>query len=167
METPWSLDFCLVCDRQTLGGAYCSQACRLAEMDGTAAAAASASASDSEPSSSAMSTITTTHRNPWASQNTETGAALLHFGSTIDIGGFKFPGSSAANYQIPSSTTLEFQAASRPGLTPSSSQTSLSSLQSVSSTTSTPLSGQAKSELQAYFGSFDKVRDWKRRRTSS
>ncbi|EEH35984.2 hypothetical protein PAAG_00307 [Paracoccidioides lutzii Pb01] len=164
METPWSLDFCLVCDRQTLGGAYCSQACRLAEMDGTAAAAA---ASDSEPSSSATSTITTTLRNPWTSQNTETGAALLHFGSTIDFGGFKFPGSSAANYQIPSSTALEFQAASRPGLTPSSSQTSLSSLQSVSSTTSTRLSGQAKSELEAYFGSFDKVRDWKRRRTSS
>lgn len=33
MATEWSLDFCLVCDRQTLGGPYCSQTCRLAELD--------------------------------------------------------------------------------------------------------------------------------------
>ncbi|KAJ5159214.1 uncharacterized protein N7500_008865 [Penicillium coprophilum] len=31
--TEWSLDFCLVCDRQTLGAPYCSQTCRLAELD--------------------------------------------------------------------------------------------------------------------------------------
>lgn len=33
MTTEWALDFCLVCDRQTLGGPYCSQSCRLAELD--------------------------------------------------------------------------------------------------------------------------------------
>ncbi|KAJ5160634.1 uncharacterized protein N7482_007638 [Penicillium canariense] len=33
MSTDWSLDFCLVCDRQTSGGPYCSQTCRLAELD--------------------------------------------------------------------------------------------------------------------------------------
>ncbi|KAE8397571.1 hypothetical protein BDV37DRAFT_291921 [Aspergillus pseudonomiae] len=33
MATGWSLDFCLVCDRQALGGLYCSQSCRLAELD--------------------------------------------------------------------------------------------------------------------------------------
>lgn len=33
--TEWSLDFCLVCDRQTSGGAYCSQSCRLSELDRT------------------------------------------------------------------------------------------------------------------------------------
>lgn len=33
MSTEWSLDFCLVCDRQTLGGPYCSQSCRLVELD--------------------------------------------------------------------------------------------------------------------------------------
>ncbi|KAJ5086300.1 hypothetical protein NUU61_007607 [Penicillium alfredii] len=33
MSTDWSLDFCLVCDRQTSGGPYCSQSCRLAELD--------------------------------------------------------------------------------------------------------------------------------------
>ncbi|KAJ5772812.1 hypothetical protein N7457_007708 [Penicillium paradoxum] len=33
MSTEWSLDFCLVCDRQTMGAPYCSQTCRLAELD--------------------------------------------------------------------------------------------------------------------------------------
>lgn len=33
MSTEWSLDFCLACDRQTSGGPYCSQTCRLAELD--------------------------------------------------------------------------------------------------------------------------------------
>ncbi|KAJ6036067.1 hypothetical protein N7540_000346 [Penicillium herquei] len=33
MSTEWSLDFCLACDRQTMGGPYCSQSCRLAELD--------------------------------------------------------------------------------------------------------------------------------------
>lgn len=37
MSTEWSLDFCLVCDRQTTGGPYCSQSCRLAELDRTSA----------------------------------------------------------------------------------------------------------------------------------
>ena len=35
MSTEWSLDFCLVCDRQTSGAPYCSQTCRLAELDET------------------------------------------------------------------------------------------------------------------------------------
>ncbi|KAI9886880.1 MAG: hypothetical protein M1823_001316 [Watsoniomyces obsoletus] len=29
----WSPDFCLACDRQTTGGVYCSQACRLADLE--------------------------------------------------------------------------------------------------------------------------------------
>lgn len=33
MTNEWSLDFCLVCDQQTLDGLYCSQTCRLTEMD--------------------------------------------------------------------------------------------------------------------------------------
>jgi len=33
MESAWSLDFCLACDKQTSeGGAYCSQACRAADL---------------------------------------------------------------------------------------------------------------------------------------
>ncbi|KLJ08014.1 hypothetical protein EMPG_16526 [Blastomyces silverae] len=176
MATAWSLDFCLVCDTQTLGGAYCSQACRLAEMDGCATAA------DSEPSSP---TTTTAAASPWAAQRAERQhqhqqpSAALQLGPAFDFSGYKFPGSSttsssAARHQETllqcnhqhASSTPSLPSASRRHLSPSSSQTSLSSLHSVSSNSSS-LSGQARSELENYSGSFDKVRDWKRRRTAS
>ncbi|OJD19241.1 hypothetical protein AJ78_00771 [Emergomyces pasteurianus Ep9510] len=167
MATAWSLDFCLVCDRQTLGGAYCSQACRLAEMDGSAPA-------DSEPSSPTTAPVTTTslHQSPWVTQRMEGQPSALHLGPAIDFGGYKFPSSSAQHQETqqqniyPFTSTPSLPSSSRRGLSPSSSQTSLSSLHSVSSNSST-LSGQARSELENYSGSFDKVRDWKRRRTAS
>ncbi|KAL2369059.1 hypothetical protein BDBG_09543 [Blastomyces gilchristii SLH14081] len=160
MATAWSLDFCLVCDRQTLGGAYCSQACRLAEMDGCATTAA-----DSEPSSP---TTTTPVASPWTAQGYQhqhqhQQPSALYLGPAIDFSGYKFPGSSSSSS---SSSTPSMPSASRQRLSPSSSQTSLSSLHSVSSNSSS-LSGQARSELENYSGSFDKVRDWKRRRTAS
>lgn len=34
MSTVCFLDYCLVCDRQTPDSPYCSQKCRLAELDG-------------------------------------------------------------------------------------------------------------------------------------
>ncbi|EEQ86258.1 uncharacterized protein BDCG_01378 [Blastomyces dermatitidis ER-3] len=161
MATAWSLDFCLVCDRQTLGGAYCSQACRLAEMDGCATTAA-----DSEPSSP---TTTTPVASPWTAQGYQhqhqhQQPSALYLGPAIDFSGYKFPGSSSSSSS--SSSTPSMPSASRQRLSPSSSQTSLSSLHSVSSNSSS-LSGQARSELENYSGSFDKVRDWKRRRTAS
>ncbi|KAL2362831.1 hypothetical protein RJZ56_004261 [Blastomyces dermatitidis] len=162
MATAWSLDFCLVCDRQTLGGAYCSQACRLAEMDGCATTAA-----DSEPSSP---TTTTPVASPWTAQGYQhqhqhQQPSALYLGPAIDFSGYKFPGSSSSSSSS-SSATPSMPSASRQRLSPSSSQTSLSSLHSVSSNSSS-LSGQARSELENYSGSFDKVRDWKRRRTAS
>lgn len=45
MSTEWSLDFCLVCDRQTLGAPYCSQTCRLAELDSEGSSRRSSEAS--------------------------------------------------------------------------------------------------------------------------
>ncbi|KAI9850029.1 MAG: hypothetical protein M1838_006169 [Thelocarpon superellum] len=50
-------------------------------------------------------------------------------------------------------------------LTPSSSGSSLSSLQSSSTRDSTCLSDQARHELRSYANSFDQARDWKRRVT--
>lgn len=64
MATPWSLDFCLVCDRQTLGGAYCSQTCRLSEIDSCS--------SGSEPQSP------NTTSQPWA---TADGGPAIDFSS--------------------------------------------------------------------------------------
>ncbi|KAH8693095.1 hypothetical protein BGW36DRAFT_302945 [Talaromyces proteolyticus] len=43
MTTQWSLDFCLVCDQQISGNeAYCSQGCRLADLDQHSSTSASA-----------------------------------------------------------------------------------------------------------------------------
>jgi len=56
MATEWSLDFCLVCDRQTLGGPYCSQTCRLAELD-------LVSSKQSFPSSKTSTTTTKSSRS--------------------------------------------------------------------------------------------------------
>ena len=49
MATAWSLDFCLVCDRQTLGGAYCSQTCRLSEIDRCSSGSEPSSPNASQP----------------------------------------------------------------------------------------------------------------------
>lgn len=113
--TEWSLDFCLVCDRQTLGAPYCSQTCRLAELDRP---------SESLSRSSVDSSSTASH-----------------------------PSSSSS----PSSTNPR-------GLMASSSQTSLSSLQSQSSNS---IADQLQDELRDYASCFDPVRDLKRRLTTS
>ncbi|KAK2753941.1 hypothetical protein FQN54_007300 [Arachnomyces sp. PD_36] len=136
MATEWSLDFCLVCDRQTLGGAYCSQPCRLAELDRSSAG--------SEPSSP------TTSSAAWGN-DASSSAAGLHLTPAFDFAAYKS--------HHPYGTTI---------LTPSSSETSLSSLQSISSTSrSSSVSDQARNELRDYASSFDHVRDWKRRLTTS
>jgi hypothetical protein len=111
MATEWSLDFCLVCDRQTLGGPYCSQTCRLAELD-------LVSSEQSLPSSKTTTTTTKTSRSH-----------------------------------------------SSRSLSPSSSQTSLSSLRSNALFNSVP-SNQFQNELRDYASCFDQVRDLKRRMTS-
>ncbi|EPS31876.1 hypothetical protein PDE_06834 [Penicillium oxalicum 114-2] len=61
MSTDWSLDFCLVCDRQTSGGPYCTQSCRLAELDRTSSTdSPSASTSRDSSSHSRSSTLDAT-----------------------------------------------------------------------------------------------------------
>ena len=165
MAASWFLDFCFVCDRQTLGEAYCSQACRLAELDISSAV--------SEPSS--PTTIAPLDR-AWNGHPPESGSGL-HLGPQFDFASYRALGPSSRRQADPSiandlsfkSNPSSFSAAlrsSRRTLSPSSSQTSLSSLQSVSVSRSS-LSGQARSELQDYTGCFDQVRDWKRRLTAS
>ncbi|KAI1935535.1 hypothetical protein LOZ58_003493 [Ophidiomyces ophidiicola] len=164
MSTDWSLDFCIVCDRQTLGGAYCSQACRLAEMD-------QYSTSDSEPSSP-TTTATNTARSDqsWvgfgkttsSSSNNNNGQSQRPFTPLVLASSLKTP----QGRTTLSSISHIFSGPRRPGLSPSSSHTSLSSMSS-SSTAGAHLSGRVKSELQEYAGCFDQVRDWKRRLTLS
>ncbi|KAL4861609.1 hypothetical protein BDV12DRAFT_179978 [Aspergillus spectabilis] len=135
MTTEWSLDFCLVCDRQTLGGPYCSQSCRLAELD--------------------VSPDTT----PSYTQE-------LRVAPKKDT---SLAGRGATTNHTPKTTQTSYWNSYRPhyqkSLSPSSSQTSLSSLRSTSSQGS-PISTQSQTELRDYASCFDHVRDLKRRLTS-
>ncbi|KAL3459971.1 hypothetical protein BJX64DRAFT_195923 [Aspergillus heterothallicus] len=133
MATEWSLDFCLACDRQTLGGPYCSQSCRLAELD------ASHETKSSYTQESREDMNKKPHSGPRATgpQSTTVGRASWN----------------------------TYRPHYKRALSPSSSQTSLSSLRSNSSQGS-PISSQSQTELRDYASCFDHVRDLKRRLTS-
>ncbi|KAL4975504.1 hypothetical protein BDW66DRAFT_137429 [Aspergillus desertorum] len=135
MTTEWSLDFCLFCDNQTLGAPYCSQSCRLAEID----------VSHDTASSYTLNSRVTSRKSP---------------GLT---------GRGATTKSAPNTTQTSSWNTYRPHyqrtLSPSSSQTSLSSLRSNSSQGS-PISSQFQTELRDYASCFDHVRDLKRRLTS-
>ena len=157
-ELTWSLDYCLACDRQTQGETYCSQSCRLADLE----------TSSRNWSGSTSSIICTS-----SSENTTRGSGF-YLSPAIDFSSYKTsntPSSPAAS-QLSSPLTSYFpgftslQAGVSKTLTPSSSHSSLSSTQSSSSQAS-PLSDQARTELLGYTNSFDHVRNWKRRQTWS
>ncbi|KAA6407955.1 MAG: hypothetical protein FRX48_08306 [Lasallia pustulata] len=164
MEMDWSPDFCLACDRQTSGEAYCSQACRLADLE------------TSEPVSPASGP-----RASWASSRLSSGSGF-YLSPAIDFSAYKSSSLTSAPAASPdlsktrtaygSSPVRRSQSASsqtsspKSSLTPSSSHSSLMSIQTAS-TQGTSLSDQARNELRGYTSSFDQVRDWKRRMTMS
>ena len=125
-------DFCLACDKQC-EGSYCSQSCRLADLE---KAPCSGSAS---PLSHAA----------W--ESTQPGYVLTPAYNFTERDEKRLSTSSASS----SSYTAR-------GLTPSSSRTSLSSA-SGSSSSNTGLSKQAREALEDYFSSFDQTRAAKRR----
>ncbi|OCK81724.1 hypothetical protein K432DRAFT_294808 [Lepidopterella palustris CBS 459.81] len=165
-EMDWSHDFCLSCDRQIAEGAYCSQACRLADLEkaGTSDPAtptnlsSSASSSSSYGSSSsgfylppavnfAAYKTTSRHDSPPTSPN-------YYYATNAYF-------SQSASSQ--SRTALGLSSPPKRSLTPSSSRSSLSSVSSSQPTQG--LSVQAANELRGYVSSFDQVRDLKRRLT--
>ncbi|KAN0079283.1 hypothetical protein V8E54_004497 [Elaphomyces granulatus] len=149
MAMEWSLDYCLVCDRQIVGGAYCSQACRLAEMDQLSDSGSPATGD----AHAVMGADITRLQSPLGNDSTATSPML----------------SQRVMLPVYISTHVSSNVSQYPPralLTPSSSQTSLSSLQS-SSSQSSPLSDRVRDELRDYASCFDQVRDWKRRLTTS
>ncbi|KAB8267277.1 hypothetical protein BDV30DRAFT_246708 [Aspergillus minisclerotigenes] len=138
MATGWSLVFCLACDRQTLRGPYCSQYCRLAELDLT----------------KAIVIDTPVSVYPQRTQRTTTEiAAKTPRASTVKdhIGNIPLPSnrSSTQSWMI----------------SPSSSQTPLSSLKSHLSQDPT-ISDRVQDQLRDYASCLDQVRDLKRRLAS-
>jgi len=158
IDVDWSLDYCLACDKQTNGGVYCSEACRLADYENAN--------SGSEASSP------TTPRGAGSWPMTKLSNSFLFLQPAFDYAAFKPYGSTP--HPKPSNTFLQRPQSSpvqlsKPILTPSSSQSSLFSMQSTSSTQSateqSQLSEEARKELRAYANCFDQSRYNRRQST--
>jgi len=171
----WSPDFCLSCDRQSVnGGAYCSQSCRLADLE----RASGGSSAASSPKTSPTSWTTPTPQGngfylPPALNFSAMSCRQVSSASSSPRGSI-----SSSSSSTPPSTVYQQQPA-RSGYSSASysqngptstlysspSRTSLSSMQSTSQQDSGYLSDKARNELRDYASSFDLVRDWKRRMT--
>ncbi|KFY77562.1 hypothetical protein V499_03075 [Pseudogymnoascus sp. VKM F-103] len=144
-DMDWSPTFCLACDRQTSGNAYCGEDCRLAEYGG-----ANTGSEASSPASHQASIS-------WPSKPSNN----FYVPSAYDV--TKRP-STSSSHPRPQTQPIY----TRPVLTPSSSQSSLFSMQSSSSTSSeqVQLSDKARRELRGYASSFDQFRNHRRQSTS-
>jgi len=157
----WCTDFCLSCDQQTNGSAYCSQMCRLADLDRVTASSSFEPLSPlSTPSSSGSPT-----------------SASFTLAPAIDFSAYRTTPVTFSQPHLqlkPAPTRMSLQRAMTLPITSSSSAnnqlkmspsgTSLSSMQSTQSNRSS-LSQQSKNDLFAYANSFDQIRDLKRRKS--
>ncbi len=163
LEMDWAQDFCLSCDKQTSGEAYCSQACRLVDIEQSAGSAPSSPSTMAPPVS-------------W-SPGPSTGSGF-YLPPPLDFNAYKpskkeqlpplqSTSRSSLSYTLPTQPTSmsSSSSAANRAITPSSSQSSLSSMGSTS-TQEGCLSDKARMELRGYASSFDQVRDWKRRMTT-
>jgi hypothetical protein len=153
----WNNDYCLSCDRQMAEpSAYCSQACRLADLE-------KAGRTNSAQLSSSASSSSSSHNG-------------FYLPPAVNFSAYKAPSSSKGfdmnptspyhyyttqngSYFAPPTTT---RPSPQRSLTPSSSR---SSLASASSQTRGGVSQQAATQLNNYMRSFDQTRDMKRRCT--
>jgi hypothetical protein len=170
----WYPDYCLSCDReisQSGHGAYCSQSCRLADLE-----RASCRSGSSSPQAGATSSSSPSWSGPTLPNS---GGFYLPPPLNFSAMSGKQSSSSAASSptaRSPLSSTLPSSSAHpspsyisnsnrAPGLYLSPSRSSLSSLQGFGTQEPAVLSDKVKSELRDYASSFDHVRDWKRRMT--
>lgn len=160
IDMDWSPSFCLACDRQTDGNVYCSEACRLAEYE----VASNAGSTASSP---------TSPRGPvaWSTKKPSNGFFMepaYNFSNAQPYGTTPSPRTSYF-YQPSRPQSSPATLASRPVLTPSSSQSSLFSMRSTHSSTSSSepvqLSDESRKALRAYASSFDQSRYSRRQST--
>jgi len=161
-DMDWSPDFCLACDKQTDGNVYCSEACRLAEYEKASSNAGSTASSPISPRGPVSWQPTRQSSNGFYMEPAYNFSKAQPYGTT--------PSPRTSTFYQPSrpqSSPITFS--SRPVLTPSSSQSSLFSMQSsASSTTSEPtqLSDESRKALRAYASSFDQSRYSRRQSTN-
>ncbi|CRK11914.1 hypothetical protein BN1723_007061, partial [Verticillium longisporum] len=148
MADMWAHEFCLGCDKQTDGTAYCSESCRLADFEKTSTSAAS---------SPGFNTST----GPWTSSQRQ--SSRFYLPPAIDFSNAQSYGSlSSANTDLPTGSSPN---TARP-LTASSSNTSLASMGSNASSNTDSylqLNEKTQKELCGYAASFDSIRTQRRR----
>lgn len=162
----WSHDFCLACDRQIAEGAYCSQACRLADLEPSGA---------SEPSSPSWPAFSAQSLAPRPAHPAAIGPGLC-LPPAVDFSAYRSRLSSTEAAPSPARSVSSeagsicargraLYGANETGprcLSLSPSRLSLSSLTSCLPT-GPILSDQAANYLRCYADSFDRTRGLKRR----
>ena len=149
-------DFCLSCDRQIAeNGVYCSQSCRLADLEKAGRSDAQTPSQLSSSASSSSSSNNGFYLPPAVNFSAYKAPTTRGF----DVG----PSSTYHYYSTTNGAYFAPPTVARPSpqrsLTPSSSRSSLAS------TGSQPQSGishQAATQLNSYMRSFDQTRDAKR-----
>ncbi|PVI07820.1 hypothetical protein DM02DRAFT_637666 [Periconia macrospinosa] len=172
----WSPDFCLSCDRQMPeGGAYCSQACRLNDLE----KGSTEPRTPSQLSSSASSTASSNgfYLPPAVNfsaykQSTSSRGFDMSYSShqnyyPTNNGQYFVPPTHSRQPQQQHYQQYQYQYQQQPqqqprSLTPSSSRSSLASTQSQSTT---GISAHAACQLNNYVRQFDQTREVKRRLT--
>jgi len=146
-------DFCLFCDRDSPDGAYCSQQCKLADLE----------RSNSNPSSPSSPVS----RQSWNYPPTQRHDAYHQRQSSTP--GYHAPTASSSSrprssyfmWDPSQQHSSERAATNERQLTPSSSRTSLSSTTSL--TSGGGITNTQAKQLAEYFGSFDAAKAAKRR----
>lgn len=164
MDT-WCSDFCLTCDQQTYGTAYCSQTCRLADLE------ISMPAYDS-PSPKSRSRRKEGVHVGYQSSSPSHQSSGTAFGTRQGKNEFSATSRGTVHARDTASQYFfgkiisESQSQSHPNgsMSPSSSDGSLSSMQSNSSSHAR-ISSQAVNALKSYADSFDRSRDLKRKKS--
>lgn len=152
----WNNDYCLSCDRQmSEPSAYCSQACRLADLEKAGRTQTSSQLSSSASSSSSSNNG---FYLPPAVNFSAYKAPSSSKGFDMNPTYHYYPTQNGAYFAPPTATRPSPQRS----LTPSSSR---SSLASASSQTQSGVSQQAATQLNNYVRQFDQTRDMKRRYT--
>lgn len=152
----WSHEFCLSCDRQIAEGVYCSQSCRLADLEKAGSTGAHTSSHLSSSASSTSSSNNGFYLPPAVNFSQYKGASNPQMAPTSPY--HYYPTANGTYFAPPTAT----RPAPQRSLTPSSSR---SSLASNASQTQSGISQQAATQLNSYVRSFDQTRDMKRRYT--
>lgn len=167
LDIDWSLDYCLACDKQTDGGVYCSETCRLAEYEQATSGSEASSPAAHGPGSWPTTKLTNPRWTALFEDDAPYSRKISSPRPQHQYGGTPPSKLSEAFLLRPSSSPVLQPKSS---LTPSASHSSLFSMLSASSSTTSmneqpQLSEEARKELRAYANFFDQSRYRRRQST--